>query len=886
MPTPDISRRARLGAAGLLVAALVLAGARSLEAQIPGVPPGQQLPSPDSARALLQNPSVVDMLRRQLGTSGLTPDQVRTRLRAAGYPEDMLDDYLAGADTSRMVRPGPRTFDAVRALGVISESELDSLRLRDSVRVVSDSLQYLIDSLTALRADSLRADSLADSLRLLGPTPLKHFGLEAFRRVTTRFQPTQAGPVDENYRLGPGDMLVLILTGDVEQAHTLEVTREGFVVIPQAGQVYVANLTLAELRDQLYARLGRVYSGVRRGPRATTQFQVSVARLRNIQVFVVGDVVRPGSYQISSAGTVLTALYAAGGPTDNGSLRRVEIRRGGKLVDTLDVYQYLLRGNNSSDIRLNTGDVVFVPVHAGFVKATGKVARPAIYELKAEETLRDLIEFAGGFDPGAYQARVQIHRILPPAAREPGGRARVVIDVGADQFAGGVAPAVPMAAGDSVTVFSIAERTRQYVTVRGNVWVEGRVGFTPGMRLSEAIRLAGGPKPDVYLDRILVTRVREDSSMAQLRSAFADSTGRVREDLVLADQDEIRVFSRTTFRDVRYVAIVGAVRRPGRVPYREGMTMRDAILLAEGLTHDAYLKEAEIARIAERKSPTDLATTLRVPLDSTYLFGRAGGADFAGIPDEPVSASGAPEVPLQPYDNVLVMRRGGWDGQRLVHLTGQVRFPGRYALRSKTERVRDLVERAGGLTDEAYPGGVQFYRAYSRTHRTTDGREPPVLAADPARRDSLPRGFVERVGIDLPRVLDDAGFRDNLILAGGDSIHIPEYNPIVMVEGAVNSPGAVAYVSGKSLDWYVDAAGGYTQLGDSKRAYLTQPNGKREGVKRRIVFADKVPRPGPGAVVFVPNKIIQDQPSNVASILGTAAQVLGALVTIVVVARN
>jgi len=887
MPNPVFPRCQRRTVAGLLACVLALAlGARTLEAQIPGqTPPGGQLPGADSARALMRNPSVVDQLRRQLTESGLTPDQVRARLRAAGYPENLLDDYLAGADTTRQARPGPRTFDAVRALGVLSDQELDSLRVRDSTRVLGDSLQRLLDSLTALRADSLRADSLADSIRVLGPSPLKIFGLEAFRRATTRFQPTQAGPVDENYRFGPGDMLVLILTGDVEQAYNLEVTREGFVVIPQVGQVYVANLTMGELRDQLYSRLGRVYSGVRRGERASTQFQISVARLRNIQVFVVGDVVRPGSYQISGAGTVLSALYAAGGPTDNGSLRRVEIRRGGRLVDTLDAYDYLLRGNNSSDIRLNTGDVVFVPVHQGFVKTTGKVARPAIYELKPGETLRDLVEFAGGFDPGAYQARVQIHRILPPEARGPGGRARVVIDVGADQFAGGVAPGVPMSAGDSVTVFSIAERTRQFVSVRGNVYVEGRVGFTPGMRLSEAVRLAGGPKPDVYLDRILVTRVREDSSMVQLRSAFADSTGAVRDDIVLEDQDEIRVFSRSTFRDVRYVSVVGGVRRPGRLPYRDGMTVRDAILLADGLTEDAYLKEAEIARIAGRRDPTALAETVRVPLDSTYLFGRAGG-DFAGTPGEPVPASGAPEVPLSPYDNVLVMRQGGWDGQRLVHLTGQVRFPGRYALRSKTERVGDLIARAGGLTDEAYPGGIRFYRAYQLTRRATDDRSPPVLGEEPRDRDTLPRGFVERVGIDLPRVLDDARFRDNIILAGGDSIHIPEYNPIVMVEGGVNSPGAVAYVPGKSLDWYVDAAGGYAQLGDPKRAYLTQPNGKREGVKRRMVFADKVPRPGPGAVVFVPTRLVQDQPSNAGAILATAAQVLGALVTIVVVARN
>ncbi|HEX3232625.1 MAG TPA: SLBB domain-containing protein [Gemmatimonadales bacterium] len=884
MSIPALRLGQRLRVAGVL-ACVLLSAAAALSAQVPTQLPSGELPSTDSARALLQNPAVVDQLRRSLGSSGLTPDQIRTRLRAAGYPENLLDEYIAGADTTRMVRPGPRTFDAVRALGVVSDEQLDSLRMRDSVRVLSDSLQQIVDSLTDLRTDSLRADSLADSLGRLRPNQLHLFGLETFRKASTRFQPNMAGPVDENYRFGPGDILVLILTGDVQQAYTLEVTREGFVVIPSVGQVYVANLTQGELRDQLYARLHRVYSGVRRDARATTQFQISLARLRNIQVFVAGDVVRPGSYQISGAGTVMSALYAAGGPTENGSFRQVEIRRGSKLVDSLDLYDYLLHGNNSSDVRLSNGDVVFVPVHSALVRLAGKVIRPAIYETKPGETLRELIGFAGGFDPSAYQSRVQIQRILQPADRAPGGRARVVIDIAADQFVNGQAPPVPIAPGDSVTVFSIADRLRGYVTVKGNVWVEGRVGFTPGMKLSDALRLAGGPRPDVYLDQILITRVREDSSMAQLRSAFADSTGKLRGDLVLEDQDEVRIFSRSTFRGVRYVSVVGAVRRSGRVPFREGMTMRDAILLADGLTEDAYLKEAEIARIADRRDPQTLAQTLRVPLDSTYLFGRTRAGEYLGPPGAPAPASGAPEVPLEPYDNVLIMRQAGFDQQRLVYLTGQVKFPGRYALRSRTERLGDLIDRAGGLTAEAYAAGVQFYRAHAPAGGGGDERLP-VLDRPTNGNGALPHGYAERVGIDLARVLQDRKFQENIILVSGDSINVPEYNPIVQVQGAVNSPGPVAYTPGKSLDWYVSAAGGYAQNADSKRPYVTQPNGKREAVKRRSILADHVPKPGSGAAVFVPTKVAQDRPSNLPSLLGIAAQVLGALVTLVVVAKR
>ncbi len=292
------------------------------------------------------------------------------------------------------------------------------------------------------------------------------------------------------------------------------------------------------------------------------------------------------------------------------------------------------------------------------------------------------------------------------------------MDVAPDQLAGGAVPAVPLAPGDSVTVLAIPERLRGYVTVRGNVWVEGQVGFRPGMKLSEAIRLAGGPKPDVYLDRILVSRTNDDSTRLQLRSAFKDSTGAVVQDLALQEEDEVRVFSRSTFLPTRYVTVVGAVRRPGRVPYREGMTMRDVVLLANGVTEDADLREAEIARRVESGDPGALTKSIKVPLDSSLLV--SGGTDGVPIMPAPGGAAGVPDVVLQPYDNVLIMRQAGWDGQRLVYLTGQVKRPGRYALRNKSERLRDLIQRAGGLTGQAYAGGIQFYRTYYAGRPPTD----------------------------------------------------------------------------------------------------------------------------------------------------------------------
>jgi polysaccharide export outer membrane protein len=816
----------------------VIAVARSASAQVPT----GGLPSPSQAQQMLQaNPGLVDQLRQRIGDSGLTPDQIRARLAAAGYPQDFLDPYLAGGDTTKAVSPGSNVLQAVQLLGIMGQTDLDSLlAMTDSGRAALDA-QY------------------AESVRKAGGA-LRIFGLDIFRRSNTVFQPNLGGPVDENYRLGPGDVLVLVLTGDVELAYSLEVTREGFIVIPQVGQLFVANLTLEQMRNLLYTRLGKVYSGVRRGPGATTKFDVTVARVRTNQIYVVGEVSRPGSYQMASTGTVLSALYAAGGITDNGSFRRVDVRRGGKLVDSLDLYDYLLRGDNSNDIRLETGDVVFVGVHGSRVKATGQLVRPAIYELRPTETLRDLIQFSGGFRPDALRRRVQIDRILPPEQRPAGGggRDRVVIDLASDQFIDGKGPPFPMAPADSVTVFAVAGRVSSFITVNGNVWIAGVEGFTTGMKLSDAIRLAGGPRPDVYLGQILISRLLPDSTRIQLRSAFTDSAGAVSPDLPLQQDDEITIFSRTSFRPDRYVVVTGAVLNAGRVPYAEGITLRDAVLLAGGVAQDALLSRAQIARLPADRTGGVMATTIEVSLDSTYLLDRAPDGRYLGPPGLPAAAAGAPEVTLQPYDNVLIFRQPDWELQRMVAITGQVVYPGHYTLVNRTERLLDLINRAGGLTKEAYPGGVHFNR--------TQGR-------------------AGRVGIDLPRVLEDSTFRDNLILQGGDSVHVPEYDPIVFVSGAVNAPVAVSYVPGKNIDFYVGAAGGYADNGDSKKAFTVQPDGKVQSVKRKFLIPDKVPDPRAGAKVIVPVKV-ERPPSNNLALFATLASIIASLATIVIVAKQ
>lgn len=880
----------------LLVAAFFLSLPVVAKAQVPTTKP-----TPEQARILLQTrPDLVQQLRERMLSSGMSPEQIRARLREEGYPEDLLDAYMPGA-RGDSVKPTSTVLRAIQELGIADSTDLangfstdtlsDSLGLRRSFARRDTSLLSRIQA--PFRPDTIRDPVKRDSVIRLMTNPdsgFVIFGLDIFRSSTSQFQPNLAGPVDPGYRLGPGDRLVLILTGDVESSYSLDVTREGFVVIPQVGQVYVNNLTLADLERLLRARLGRVYSGISSG---STRFSINVAKLRSNQVFVVGDVVRPGSYQVSSAGTALTALYAAGGPTINGSLRTIEIRRGGRTVDTLDVYDYLIRGDASHDVRLQSGDIVFVPVHGPRARVVGEVVRPATYEVRNGEGLPQLLQAAGGFTATAARQRVFIERIVPATERAAAGADRTSIDVSSSSLATGLGPSVPIQNGDVVRVFPIAEKIRNRIAVIGNVNTPGPQGLTPGMTVADALRAAGGVKPDTYLGEVLVSRVQPDSTRIQLRARLADTTGAVVNDFPLREDDQIQVFSLTSFRPQRYVAIAGYVRKPGRYPYRRGMTMRDLVLLAHGVREGARLTDAEIARLPENRSNGQTAVTLRVPLDSTYLFDRARDGGYEGPPGVGAPSSGAPEVVLEPYDNVLIFRQEDFELQRNVTLRGEVKFPGTYALKNKRERLRDVIQRAGGLTDEAQSDGIVFVREPRRLNY--DGRDLladsavtfDTLKADSLKRDSLALVKIVRgrVGIDLAKALRDPRSPDNVILEDGDQILIPRFNPVVRVQGAVNAPSNVTYVPGRDLNYYIDAAGGPSAVADRSRSYVTQPSGKLEALRPRRLLPDIVPVPRPGAIVTVPDRVASER-NDWASLATVFAQVIASLATIVVILKR
>ena len=820
-------------------------------------------PTAAQTQAALSDPEIRARLLAQVRASGLTPAEIRSKLRSMGYPEGVIDQIVGTAADDSTGVLSQDAFAAIRSLGIVDTAVVDSLRLpmiqRQQARAAADSA--LLDSLSiALKDDTLRAAIRrlisAPSLRRVGmDSGFALFGRDVFERETKQFDPSASAPLPANYRIGTGDQFMLVLTGDVERTENLVVTRDGWVVLRDVGQVPAANLTLEQLKGTLRSRLSRVYSGIASGQ---TTFSVLPTKIGTNQVFVLGDVKSPNAYQISRLGTVLTALYAAGGPSAEGDARTIDVRRNNVVVATMDLYDYLITGSSSSDILLENGDVVFVRPQGPRVRIAGAVVRPATYELKAGETLADAIRMAGGFRPEADRRRVQIERIIPPDRRRAPGEDKEVLDVVSSAFATGTGPQTQrLEPGDVIRIFPVDRRIGNVVTVTGNVWAPATIALTPGMRLSDAIAKAGGLKPDTYLGVIQVSRLQPDSTRQLTRVQF-DGSFRPLSDITLAPDDEVRAFSLTEYRTPRYVTIGGSVRRPQQVPFQEGMTLRDLILFAGGLQESALLTEAEIASLPKGdRSNRVTALTRRVPLDSSYLLETATGRRNLVPPD---ARRQSEEILLEPYDAVTILQQPGFEYQRSVWIAGEVRYAGQYALKSKDDRLRDLIERAGGLTTDAYPEGVSFIRQ---------------------------ENGAGRIGVSLRNVLRNPGDRDNLLLANGDSIFIPKYSPIVSVRGEVNSPDiSVAYVAGADIDYYLNAAGRATIRGDEGHAFVIQPNGKVESRRRHAFIFPSDPHPAAGSSVVVPIKDPLDKKRDWVAIAQTTLGLMTSMVTVAVLIRS
>jgi polysaccharide export outer membrane protein len=740
---------------------------------------------------------ILDRLRQ----SGLSREQMRQRLRQSGYDPNLADRYYDELNAPRDSAGNRMASSITRPLPQPSGSLVSALQ-RIGVLQPTDSVAEVMRP----RPDTLRTRVQPRRPETEEP---QVFGRELFA-ATTQFDPIMAGPVDPEYRLGPGDQLTLIVTGDVELAYELQVTREGYVVVPDVGQVIVNGLTLEQAKARMNDRLARVYSGVQVG---STQADITVGRLRSKLVYVVGEAEVPGAYPVNGSATVFSALYRAGGPALNGSFRNIEVRRGNRVIQQVDVYDYLLRGDKSGDVTLEQGDVVFIPVVGPQVTITGSVRRPAIFELKPGEDLATVVGFAGGVHADAAIDRIQIDRILPISERQP-GRERVLVDVNPADLARRAN--VQMQNGDHIRIFRIPAVRRNRVAVEGDVQRPGEYEYRVGMTALDLINNAQGLLPSAYTRAAHVVRLNlADSSTSIVRvvlddPASADYAGKV----PLHDFDRLSIFGRAALANPRKVEIFGYVKNEGTFNFSDGMTIQDLVLLAGGFQEGAAEALAEVAR---RTSGIDTVAEIhKVPLDMRL----SSASDTKG-------SSEIQPFELREGDQVFIRKLPGYAPLSTVEVAGEVVYPGAYTVKSRQERVTEIVRRAGGLTEEAYARGLRVVR---------DGKQ---------------------LGVDFPKALKNPGRADDIVVQAGDRLEIPRLDPTVLVTGAVAFETRVRYERGLSLEDYLSRAGGVTDEGNAGKASVRYPNGELRTASRTLLIK-RTPRVEPGSTITVPVKSGQE----------------------------
>ena len=641
---------------------------------VPAVPVSGQLPvSPAQAQQLLRdNP---DLVRQRLQESGLSDAEIRAQLSAMGYPASALDAFLSGTPINPNAALDPSAIAALESLGVVVEG--------------ADGLE-IVQTLTGLEetVDSLEASPV--------------FGHDVFRRASSRFQPLLSGPVPDQYRLGPGDRVLLLLTGEAELAHDLEVTREGFVVVPEVGRVSVANLTMAEVRTLFRERLAGFYSGIRRG---ATSVSLTITELRTIQIYVVGEVEQPGAYQLSSVATVTNALYAANGPTLLGNLRDIRVRRRDGNDTNLDLYPYLLEGDISGDVTLEQGDVVFVPVKDRRVKLTGAVVRPKSYELAGDDDLIDVLTAGGGFAPDANRERLTVFRVVQPVARRSVGSDRLAIDLALsaslnqnemNHLGGVIVPPVGLQDGDSIVVDTVPALTNGlHVTIVGSVQQPGIFPWWEGMTLRDLFLLARGPAIGADLREAEVARLpddRTDGRVADLLRVPMDSSylsPALREggfvgipgisfpasgsspEFVLRPLDQVQILQQPQFRSFGSVRVTGQVSVPGEYTLQmTGHKVSELILRTGGILASGHVEAARLIRSQDDlgRIDLDLAAALANPDGTNDVVLQPG--DSLHIPEysATVVVQGAVNSP------VTVLWREGQDFHHYIEAAGGFRY--------------------------------------------------------------------------------------------------------------------------------------------------------------------------------------------------------------------
>lgn len=674
------------------------------------------------------------------------------------------------------------------------------------------------------------------------------FGRNVFRSRALTFEPNENQATPENYRLGPGDEVIIDIWGENERSLREEISPEGNIMVEQVGPVYLNGLTIKEANAKLRGVFGQIYAGVS-GDSPASEVRVTLGRLRTIQVNVMGEVEMPGTYRLSSFATVFHALYQAGGVTDIGTLRNIRVLRSGREVASVDIYKYLFHGDSKDDIRLEEGDIVLVPSYDLLVEVTGCVKRPMRYEMEAGEPLSQLLAYAGGFTGDAYGREVRVVRTM--------GREHELFNVdsvGYGTFA--------LMDGDSVAVGRVLDRYANRIEVQGAVYRPGMYELGEGTHtVRELIGRAEGLREDAFRGRALLFRERDDLTPEIVAVDLEGVLSGRLTDISLRRNDVLVVSSVHDLEDRGGFTIGGEVARPGVYPYAAHTTVEDLIVQAGGLLDGASTVKVEVSR--RLKDPK--STTPSNGVGKVYAFSLKEG----------LVVDGETGFELAPFDVVEVRRSPGYQPQRQVVLDGEVVFTGNYTLIRKNERLSDLVKRAGGITDDAYVRGGRLIRRMNEEERAV--RDAALRAAqqnrgaDSVSLEKLMADDYYAVGIELDKALSNPGSDYDVVLREGDRLVVPEYVSTVKINGDVMYPNTTVYLKDKRVKYYIAQAGGYGARAKRNKAYIVYMNGRVARVKGRAKVE-------PGCEIIVPSKRDRKR-MGIAEILGltTSAASIGTM---------
>jgi len=667
------------------------------------------------------------------------------------------------------------------------------------------------------------------------------FGRNIFNTRNLTFEPSVNLATPANYRLGPGDEVIIDIWGASQNTIRQQISPEGTINIQKIGPVNLSGMTVSAANDYLKNALNKIYNGLNNTTDPTSDIRLTLGNIRTIQINVMGEVVQPGTYALSSFSTVFHALYRAGGVSDIGSLRNVQLVRNGKNIATIDVYEFIMKGNTQDDIRLQEGDVVIVPAYDVLVKISGKVKRPMRFEMKKDENLATLIKYAGGFEADAYTRSLRV-------VRQNGEEYEVntVKDMDYSIYT--------MRNGDVVTAEAILNRFTNKLEIRGAVYRPGIYQLSGKLNtIRELVHEAQGLTGDAFLNRAVLYRQREDLTSEVVQIDIKSIMNGTSPNLALMKNDILYIPSIHDLEDRGNVTVHGEVAHPDSYPYADNMTLEDLIIQAGGLKEAASTVRIDVSRrIKNPRSTADNDT-----IGQMYTFSLKDGFVI----------DGQPGFILQPYDEVYVRRSPGYQAQQNVVIDGEILFGGNYAMTNREERLSDLVNKAGGPTSLAYLRGAKLTRVASAGEKKRMGDVIRLMSRQlgEAMIDSLGIGVEDTftVGIDLEKALTNPKGSADLVLREGDMVFIPKNTNTVTINGAVMVPNTVSYMKGKDVDYYLNQAGGYSDNARKSKKFIVYMNGQVTKVK-----GSGKKQIEPGCEIIVPSKA--KKKGNIANILGYA----------------